>query len=169
MGAFLFGGPGIFHAVLRIFSQFLSEKLPSSKGKWTSSRAVVLTIMQMNIPARKIEQPFYCHVTDCYPRVFSSFDRLACDHGVYHPYFSLRVRGEATEGTLRGLRRAMDGVGDAAAHSAAPVPASCLAGHAAGRRSGHRLALHVQPLRGSEATTTFDYRCLRLLFLDGAA
>ena len=63
--------------------------------------------MQMNIPARKIEQPFYCHVTDRYPRVFSSFDRLACDHGVYHPYFPLKVRDEATEGTQRGLRRAM--------------------------------------------------------------
>ena len=39
---------------------------------------------------------------------------------------------EANEGTRCELRRAMDGVGDAAAHSAAPVPASCLAGHVAG-------------------------------------
>ena len=128
MGAFLFEGPGIFHAVLRIFSQFLSEKPPSSKGKWTSPRAVVLTIMQMNITARKIEQPFYCHVTYRYRYLICVLDRLACNHGVYHPYFSLKVRGEATEGTRRGLRRAMDGVGDAAAHSAGPVPASCLAG-----------------------------------------
>ena len=74
--------------------------------------------MQMNISARKIEQPFYCHVTYRYPRVFSSFDRLACNHGVYHPYFSLTVRGEATEGTLRGLRRAMV--------AAEPVIGKCL-------------------------------------------
>ena len=125
--------------------------------------------MQMNISARKIEQPFYCHVTYRYRYLICIFDRLACNYGVYHPYFSLKVRGEATEGTQREPRRAMDGVGNAAAHSAAPVPVSCLVGHAAGRWSGHRFALHVQPRRGCEATTTFDYRCLRLLFLDEAS
>ena len=129
----------------------------------------VLTTHVLTINRAKIICPDWIDVAHCYPRVFSSFDRLACNHGVYHPYFSLTVRGEATEGTRRGLRRAMDGVGDAAAHSAAPVPASCLAGHAAGRRSGHRFALHVQPRRGCEATTTIDYRWLRLLFLDEAS
>ena len=108
----------VFSAVLRIFSQFLSQKQPSSKGKWTSSRAVVLTIMQMNISARKINCPDWIDVAHCYPRVFSSFDRLACDHGVYHPYFSLKVRDEATEGTQRGLRRAMV--------AAEPVIGKCL-------------------------------------------
>jgi hypothetical protein len=67
----------------------------------------VLSNWNQTIYRAKINCSGWINVADCYPRVFSFFDSLAGDYGVYHPYFSLKVRGEATEGTQRGLRREM--------------------------------------------------------------